>query len=432
MKIRFLSAQSVVFALATALAFGAVGQAMAAPKALDPTISSIVPGDPAALGFDPAKFEAPRAGLAADVAAGKIAGAYLLIGRHGKVAFRQGFGVQGPGQTTPVGDKTIFRVFSMTKPIVTVTAMTLVQEGRLDLDAPVSKYLPEYADLKVWQADGTTVPATRPMLVRNLMSHTSGLIYGFIQPTTPISKAWAAGGENRNDLKARDYARVIATLPLRSEPGTAWYYSRSTDVLGAVVEVAGGKPLDVLVHERVTGPLGMTDTAFFQPEARRPRFAESAHPDSGVYYDYAKPTALLSGGGGMSSTVEDYLRFVLMLEGEGQYRGVRILKPETLARMRQDETTPDIRKAGFFFPGRGMGFGLGFSLVEDDTVQRPGAGTFSWWGIAGTEFWVDPKNDVFMVFMVQSRELAMDYQQKNRKWVYDALVQPAPVASAKR
>jgi len=422
---RGIGARPALAALAAGLALLAAGPGLAAPKTLDPAVSSIIPGDPVALGFDPARFDAPRAGLAADVANGKIAGAYLLFGRHGKVAFQQGFGVQGPGQTAPVTDKTIFRVYSMTKPIVSVTAMTLVQEGKLDLDAPVSKYLPEYANLRVWQADGTTVPATRPMLVRNLMSHTSGLIYGFIQPTSPIAKAWAAGGEMRNDLKARDYARLIATLPLRSEPGAAWYYSRSTDVLGAVVEVAGGKPLDVLVHERVTGPLGMTDTAFFQPEAKRARFAEPAHPDSELYYDYAKPTALLSGGGGMSSTAEDYLRFVLMLAGDGQYRGVRILKPETLARMRQDETTPDIRKAGLFFPGRGMGFGLGFSLVEDDTVQRPGAGTFSWWGIAGTEFWVDPKNDVFMVFMVQSRELAMEYQQKNRKWIYDALVTPS-------
>jgi CubicO group peptidase (beta-lactamase class C family) len=413
-----------------ALALGLGGPAGAAPKGVvDPKISSIVPGDAAALGFDPAKLDAARAGLKADVAAGKIAGAYLLIGRHGKVAFQEGFGVQGPGQKTPVSDKTIFRVFSMTKPLVSVTAMTLVEEGKLDLDAPVSKYLPEYANLKVWQPDGTTRPATRPMLIRNLMSHTSGLIYGFIQPTTPIALAWAAGGENRNDLTAREYAKLIAKLPLRSEPGTAWYYSHSTDVLGAVVEVAGGKPLDVLVHERVTGPLGMTDTAFWQPEAKRARFAEALNNGgggalAGLYYDYAKPTPYLSGGGGMSSTVEDYLRFVLMLEGNGQYEGVRILKPETLARMRQDETTPDIRKAGLFFPGPGMGFGLGFSLVTDDKLQRPGNGTFSWWGIAGTEFWVDPKNDVFMVFMVQSRELAMEYQRKNRAWVYDALTKP--------
>jgi len=261
------------------------------------------------------------------------------------------------------------------------------------------------------------------MLVRHLMSHTSGLIYGFIQPGSPIAKAWAAGGENRNDLPNREYAKAIAKLPLRSEPGTAWFYSRSTDVLGAVVEVAGGKPLDVLVRERVTGPLGMTDTAFFQPEAKRARFAEPIDgAASGIAYDYAKPTPFLSAGGGLSSTTEDYLRFVLMLAGDGQYKGVRILKKESLARMRQDETTPEIRKAGLFFPGAGMGFGLGFSLVLDDKIQRPGTGTFSWWGIAGTEFWVDPKNDVFMIFMVQSRPLAMEYQRKNRAWIYDALM----------
>ncbi len=422
---RILNARAVA-TLTAVFALGVSGLAVAAPNGVvDSKVSSIVRADPVSLGFDPAKFEAARAGLKSDVTAGKIAGAYLLIGRHGKVAFQEGFGVQGPGQKTPVSDKTIFRVFSMSKPIVSVTAMTLVEQGRLDLDAPVSKYLPEYANLSVWQSDGSTKPATRPMLVRNLMSHTSGLIYGFIQPTTPISKAWAAGGENRNDLSPREYAKVIAKLPLRSEPGTAWYYSRSTDVLGAVVEVAGGKPLDVLVQERVTGPLGMKDTAFYQPEAKRARFAEAVTDGGGgVYYDYAKPTPFLSGGGGLSSTTEDYLRFVLMLEGGGQYKGVRILKTETLARMRQDETTPDIRKAGLFFPGAGMGFGLGFSLVNDDRLQRPGNGTFSWWGIAGTEFWVDPKNDLFMVFMVQSRELAMDYQRKNRTWIYDALVKP--------
>ncbi|HEX7948306.1 MAG TPA: serine hydrolase domain-containing protein [Phenylobacterium sp.] len=416
--------RTVFVSAAVSLAMLGLAQgAPAATKAVDPKVSSIVHADPASLGFDPAKLDAATAGLKADVAAGKIAGAYLLVGRHGKVAYEQGFGVQGPGQTTPVSNETIFRVFSMTKPIVSVTAMTLVEQGKLDLDAPVSKYLPEYANLVVFQPDGSSKPATKPMLVRNLMSHTSGLIYGFIQPTSPIGKVWAAGGEYRNDLTAREYARLIAKLPLKAEPGTAWNYSHSTDVLGAVVEVAGGKPLDVLVRERVTGPLGMTDTAFWQPEAKRARFAEAVTDGGGgVYYDYAKPTPYLSGGGGMSSTTEDYLRFVLMLEGDGQYKGVRILKPETLAKMRVDQTTPEIRRAGLFFPGPGMGFGLGFSLVNDDTKQRPGNGTFSWWGIAGTEFWVDPKNDVFMVFMVQSRELAQEYQRKNRGWIYDALV----------
>ena len=408
------------------LALAALGLASApAPalaKTVDAKVSSIVRADAAGLGFDPAKLDVARQSLKADVASGKIAGAYLLIGRRGKVAFQEGFGVQGPGQTTPVSDETIFRIFSMTKPVVSVVAMSLAEQGRLDVDAPVSKYLPEYANLKVWQADGSSVVAAKPMLVRHLMSHTSGLIYGFIQPNAPISKAWAAGGENRNDLTAREYASVLAGLPLKNEPGAAFNYSHSTDVLGAVVEVAGGKTLDVLIRERITQPLGMNDTVFFQPETKRARFAEPKNNQPGVYFDYAKPTPYLSGGGGLSSTTEDYLRFVLMLAGEGQYKGVRILKPETLARMRQDETSPEIRRAGLFFPGPGMGFGLGFSLVQDEKVQRPGAGTFSWWGIAGTEFWVDPKNETFMVFMVQARELAQEYQRKNRAWIYDALV----------
>lgn len=420
----FLKTRLLAGALAAALA---AGQPALAAKAVDAKASSIVAGDAAALGFDPAKLDVARQALAADVASGKIAGAYLLVGRKGKVAFQEGFGLQGPGQTAKPNEETIWRIFSMTKPLVTVVAMTLVEDGKLDIDAPVSKYLPEYKDLKVWQADGTTAPAAQPMLVRHLMSHTSGLIYGFIGPNAPIAKAWAAGGENRNDLTAREYAKVIATLPLKNEPGTAWNYSRSTDVLGAVVEAAGGKTLDVLVREKVTGPLGMTDTAFFQPEAKRSRFAEAKGAGGpgalgNIYYDYAKPTPFLSAGGGLSSTAEDYLRFVLMLAGEGTYKGVRILKPETLARMRQDETTPEIRRAGTFFPGPGMGFGLGFSLVTDDKVQRPGNGTFSWWGIAGTEFWVDPKNETFVIFMIQARELAMEYQRKNRTWVYDALV----------
>jgi CubicO group peptidase (beta-lactamase class C family) len=179
------------------------------------------------------------------------------------------------------------------------------------------------------------------------------------------------------------------------------------------------------VKERVTGPLGMTDTDFFQPASKAPRFAQSKHSDP-LYYDYATPVAFLQGGGGLSSTPEDYMRFAMMLAGNGTYRGVEILKPETLARMRVDETTPDIRSKGLFFPAMGplantMGFGLGFSLVTDDTKQRPGAGTFSWNGIAGTEFWVDPKNDVVMAFFIQDRALLGEYQRKNRAWIYDAL-----------
>jgi CubicO group peptidase (beta-lactamase class C family) len=424
--------KSLSAALAVALAVALGAPASALPKGqVDPKVSSLVPGDAVALGFDPAKLKVAEDGLKADVAAGKLAGAYLIIGRHGKVAFHEGFGTQGPGQTAVPNEESIFRVFSMTKPIVAVTAMTLVEEGKLDLDAPVSKYLPEYANLVVWQPDGTTKPATKPMLVRNLMSHTSGLIYGFIQPNTPLAKAWDAGGENRQDVKLRDYAKLVAKLPLRTEPGAAWFYSRSIDILGAVVEVASGKTLDVAVKERVTGPLGMTDTGFWQPASAKSRFDEplaaSNLPGIGnPYYDYTVKPVLFSGGGGISSTAEDYLRFALMLQGAGTYKGVRILKPESVAKMREDQTTPAIRQAGLFFPGPGVGFGLGGSVVIDDKLTRPGNGTYSWWGIAGTEFWVDPKNDLFMVFMIQNRERAMEYQRKNRAWIYDAFKGDAP------
>jgi CubicO group peptidase (beta-lactamase class C family) len=409
--------------LAVALAAGCAS----APPVVDPSVSSLERGDATGLGFDQAKLSEIRTALNADVMSGKIPGAYLIIGRNDKVAMAQGFGVQGPGQTAPMTEETIFRIFSMTKPIVSVTAMTLVEDGKLSVDDPVSKYLPEYANLKVMQRDGSTKDAASPMLVKHLMAHTSGLIYGFIQPNSPLGKMYAEAGEGDPSKTAREQAQIFASLPLAAEPGTAWNYSRSTDVLGAVVEVAGGKPLDLLVKERVTGPLGMTDTDFFQPAEKSARFAQSKHTD-GLYYDYTQPVAFLQGGGGLSSTPEDYLRFTLMLANDGEYKGVRIIEAETLARMRVDETTQAVRDAGLFFPAiqpavRGsMGFGLGFSLVLDDTKQRPGNGTFSWNGIAGTEFWVDPKNDVFMAFFIQDRALLSEYQQKNRNWIYDALV----------
>jgi CubicO group peptidase (beta-lactamase class C family) len=412
-----------MFAASAALMLAASAACQSIPASVDPSISSIVPGEASALGFDPAKLDAIRTALNADVQSGKIPGAYLLIGRKGQVAFQQGFGVQGPGQTTPMSDETIFRIFSMTKPVVAVTAMTLVEEGKLNLDAPVSDYLPAFKDIKVWQKDGDPVPATNPMLIRHLTSHTSGIIYSFIQPQLPISKAWLAGGEQRQDLSAKDWSeQVVAKLPMAAEPGAAWNYSQGLDVLGGVIEKITGQTLEQAIRERVTGPLGMTDTGFIQPKDKAPRFAQSQKQDA-LYYDYTMDRVLFAGGGGLSSTAEDYLRFVHMLANDGEYRGVRILKPETVDLMMIDQTTAEVRGKGLFFPGAGMGFGLGVSLVIDDTkTKTTGNGTFSWNGIAGTEWWYDPKNDVFMVFLIQDRALLSEYQRKNRTWIYDALI----------
>jgi CubicO group peptidase (beta-lactamase class C family) len=409
----------------TAIGLVFAGACQSTPRPVDPTISSLVPGDAVALGFNQEKLNEISAALQHDVTSGKLPGAYLLITRHGQIAYSQGFGVQGPKQQTPMSEETIFRIFSMTKPIVTVAAMTFVEQGKLSIDDPVSKYLPEYANLTVLQPDGTRQPAATTMLVRHLMSHTSGLIYGFMQPDTWLSKAYAAAGEGDPTISARELARRLANLPLMANPGSAWHYSRATDVLGALIEVVAEQPLDVVVRQRVTGPLGMTDTKFFQASSSAARFAEPKQSEL-FYYDYAQPTALLQGGGGLSSTPEDYLRFTEMLRNNGSYRGVTIIERETLDRMRTAETNHAIREQGSFFIAQGpatnsMEFGLGFSIVTDDTRQRPANGTISWSGIAGTEFWIDPKNDLGVIFMIQDHKLLVEYQEKNRNWVYDAL-----------
>ena len=221
----------------TAIGLVFAGACQSTPRPVDPTISSLVPGDAVALGFNQEKLNEISAALQHDVTSGKLPGAYLLITRHGQIAYSQGFGVQGPKQQTPMSEETIFRIFSMTKPIVTVAAMTFVEQGKLSIDDPVSKYLPEYANLTVLQPDGTRQPAATTMLVRHLMSHTSGLIYGFMQPDTWLSKAYAAAGEGDPTISARELARRLANLPLMANPGSAWHYSRATDVLGALIEV---------------------------------------------------------------------------------------------------------------------------------------------------------------------------------------------------
>lgn len=421
MQIVKLVAGAVRALRASVMTLGALIATASCHHVTNPPAASAALAD--SLGFKAERFQAVRDGLSADVAAGQIAGAHLLVGRRGKIAFSEGFGVNAPGSTVTVTDASIFRIYSMTKPIVSVVAMTLVEEGKLSLDAPVANYLPEFASASVWQGKGVAAaPAKNAMLVRHLLSHTSGLVYAFMNEESDLAAVWKDGGEERRDVSLRDYARLIAKLPLAAEPGTAWNYSSSTDILGAVVEVAGGKPLDVLVRERVTGPLGMSDTAFVQPAALKPRFVEPMRPLPGYYDDYTRTPVLLAGGEGLSSTPRDYARFVMMLAGDGVYEGRRILKQETLARMLTDETTPAIRSAGGFFPGEERGFGLGFSLALEDGVDRQGLGSFGWAGIAGTEFWVDPKNDLFMVFMVQAVEMSSEYQNKNRQWIYDALL----------
>lgn len=409
-----------------------VAEAPAAPTVADPTVSSIaMAADPAALGFDAAAFDKTKADLEAEVKAGRIPGAVLLVAKGGQVVNVTTVGTEGPGDADPMTPETIFRIYSMTKPIVSVATMQLVEEGKIALEDPISKYIPEFANPKVLEADGkTTRPASREITVRDLLSHESGLIYGvFAKPDDPLGKLYMAAGDTRFDFTSLDLSKAIAALPLKADPGSAWNYSRSTDVLGAVIEVAAGKPLDVLLNEKIFTPLGMDDTHFYLEADEASRLAEGPTTLKTPLSTPNTPQPMLSGGGGLNSTTEDYFRFVEMLRGKGEYRGVRIIKPETLDAMLVDQITPAVDRTNWFYGPLG-GFGLGFGLLPID-LQDPSKGNvFSWSGYAGTNMWVDPKNDITTIFMIQTNEAPSDYPVRMRQWVYGGYKDPAAAPAA--
>ena len=432
----FAAASAAMLALAVACAPEApkpeVAEAPAAPVVADPTQTSLtMAADPAALGFDQAAFDKAKADLEAEVKAGRIPGAVLLVAKGGQVVNVTTVGTEGPGDADPMTPETIFRIYSMSKPIVSIATMQLVEEGKLALEDPISKYIPEFASPKVLEADGkATRPATREITVRDLLSHESGLIYGvFAAPEDPLGKLYMAAGDTRFDFTALDLSKAIAALPLKADPGSAWNYSRSTDVLGAVIEVASGKTLDALLNEKIFTPLGMDDTHFYLEADEANRLAEGPTTLKTALSTPKVVQPMLSGGGGLSSTTEDYFRFVEMLRGKGEYRGVRLIKPETLDAMLVDQIGPSVDRKNWFYGPLG-GFGLGFGLLPID-LQDPSKGNvFSWSGYAGTNMWVDPKNDITTIFMIQTNEAPADYPVKMRQWVYGGYKDPTAVPAA--
>lgn len=376
------------------------------PAVADPAQTSLtMAADPAALGFGTTGFDKAKADLEAAVKAGTIPGGLLLVAKGGEVVNITAVGTEGPGDADPISPETIFRVYSMSKPIVSVAAMQLVEEGKLGLEDPISKYIPEFASPKVLIGNGKTRPASREITVRDLMSHKSGLIYGVFDPESELGKMYMAAGDTRFDFTDLELAKAIAALPLRFDPGSAWHYSRSTDVLGAVLEVASGKTLDVLLNEKIFTPLGMNDTHFYLDEDEFSRLAEGPTTLKTPLSTPKVKAPMLSGGGGLNATTEDYFRFVEMLRGKGTYRGVQIIKPETLDAMLVNQITPDVdRKAWFYGPAGG--FGLGFGLLPIDMKDPSKGEYFSWAGYAGTNMWIDPKNDITTIFMIQSNEVA--------------------------
>jgi len=362
--------------------------------------SSITKIDSTEFGIDANEIADIKAQMQAAVDGGFVAGNILLVGNSKGVGVLETTGTQGPKQSTPMDEQTIFRIYSMTKPIVSVATMTLVEDGLLAVSDPVSKYIPEFANMTVIdETTGAITPAANEMTVQDLLTHESGLIYGIFDPQSELGKRYFQAGSLRTDITALTLAKNLAALPLRFEPGTKWNYSRSTDVLGAVIEVAAGKPLDALLNERIFEPLGMDETTFFVDSSKATRLAQPIHGDMA---DPTVVTPMLSGGGGLHSTTEDYVRFASMLLGGGEYNGVRILEANTLLAMQQKFIGEDVDRSAFFFGPRGD-WGLGFHLQPIPGADNEGPFNFGWQGVGGTVFIVDPTNDFYMLYMAQVR-----------------------------
>ena len=373
--------------------------------------------------------------LERDVAAGVIPGAVVLVARNGRTAWHEAFGYRDRATGSPMKRDSIFRVYSMTKPVFSVAAMTLAEEGALLVSEPISRHLPEFADMTVGvpRSDGRgydAVPAERAITLQDLLRHSSGLTYAFIG-AGPVKDAYKAAGlaSFSLDMTVAEYSRRLARLPLMRQPGTAWDYGRSTDVLGALMESATGRPLDELLRRRVFEPAGMTDTGFYVPEEDLGRVAEpQADPATGVVddlIDVTRPPKMLSGGHGLVSTAADYARFCQMLLNGGSLDGERVLGRKTVEYMTADHLGDGIDKSGaFYLPGPGYGFGLGFGvrLAAGESAWPGSVGEFFWGGYAGTYFWVDPAERLVVVYMMQSVKHRVRYRMILRNLVSQAIV----------
>jgi len=370
-----------------------------------------------------------------DVESNIIPGAVVLIARGGRVGYAEAFGWQDREAKTPMELDAIFRIASMTKPLTSVAAMILAEEGKLQIAAPVADYLPELAERTVGLE---RVPAERTMTVQDLLRHTSGLTYAAFGDS-PVQMIWRDAQPMTEDQTNAEMMAKLAPLPLMFEPGTTWEYSMSTDVLGRVVEVVSGQDLADFIDARISRPLGLRDTGFAATGERAARVAEpQIDPSSGArppMRNVIDPGRWASGGGGAVSTAADYVRFCQMLLNGGELDGTRILAPKTVALMASDHLPPDCAygdtarpRFGALapVPEMGYGFGLGFAVrTAAGRCPLPGSvGEYFWSGVYGTAFWIDPVEQLVVVTMMLAPERRLYYRHLLRPLVYGALVGP--------
>jgi CubicO group peptidase (beta-lactamase class C family) len=411
-----------ISAIATCVAFSALAQGL--PKA----------SQPEDVGFSSERLKRVTDAFQTEVDKGAIPGAVVLIARNGKVAYFEAIGFQNRENKEPMKTDAIFRIASMSKPITSVAVMMLVEEGKIQLLDPVSCYLPEFKGVQVGVEKLNTItgnseligePARQEMTIQDLLRHTSGLTYGIFGKSLVKQAYNEANLFDRNQTLA-EFVSKIAKLPLAYHPGTTWEYSHSTDVLGRVVEVVSGITLDQFVADRIAKPLGLSDTGFYVPNERIDRIAETqVDPATGKRWptiDVAKRPKWMSGGAGMVSTASDYVRFAQMLLNGGELDHVRLLSPRTVAFMTSDHLWPGIAFSPVTLelfeplgiaptPKVGQGFGLGFVVrTQEGRNPMPGSpGEYYWAGIWGTAFWVDPKEKLIAVLMMQAAPLQARY-----------------------
>jgi len=383
---------------------------------------------PAEIGLSEGGLRRLSTAFAREIESRRLPGMVGLIARRGRVGYLESLGARDPKSGAKMTADAIFRIYSMTKPVVSIATMMLVEEGRLLLGDPLSKYLPAFAAPKVAVESGGTVdlvPAAREITIQDLLRHTSGLIYEF-RGNGAVHKLYTEARISRRDQTNADHAATLGTLPLFFHPGTRWEYGRSTDVLGRVLEVIAGKPLGDILAERIFEPLGMRDTGFHVRASEVKRIAEpfEKDPDTGEtvsLLDVREPPMFQSGGGGLVSTAEDCARFVLMLQGGGALGGVRLLGRKTVTFMTADHlgSIPGVE----VMTGPGFGFGLGFAVrLAGGLSTSPGSvGQYYWGGIAGTVSWVDPREELIAVLMTQAPGQREYYRALFRNLVYASL-----------
>jgi CubicO group peptidase (beta-lactamase class C family) len=373
---------------------------------------------PEDVGLSSARLARITETLKADVERGRIPGAVVVIARRGRIAYAEAVGFRDKAAGAAMSTDAIFRIASMTKPLVSVAIMMLYEDGQLFVNDPISKYIRSMGTMRVGlerldpmtgKSVLTLVPAEREMTLQDLLRHTSGLTYGN-RGTTSIHQAYPTSSNAASrELTSAELIERLAKAPLLFHPGTRWEYGFSTDVLGHVVEIVSGKSLGAFLTERLFEPLKMADTAFWVPPAKRGRLAQALpiDPDTGkavTIPDVTVPAKFECGGGCAVSTAADYARFAQMLLGRGTLEGTRILGRKTVEYMTADHLAPSVTGAGTYSPGPGYGFGLGFAVRRETGIANltGTAGDYTWGGAYGTAFWIDPKEQLIVVSMTQA------------------------------